>query len=139
VSTHLKALLAVCLLAAWLAFSALANEPRVAIRNRGGIGSEPADWVVTVVVDPREEHRLLILEADGNPGEFRSTDEALAGLKAAKIRQVWFKGLRSGCYDFIAKVKGSGGRESPSLGEAHAGPVHIIGREGDPCGDAASP
>lgn len=129
--TALKASIVLVLtLCGWLCLSALANEPRVSIINRGLVASEPVDWHILITVDPREEHRLLVVEVDGQPGEYRRSDYALDGEKAARIRQIWFKQLREGCYTFAASVWST----SEVLAVVRAGPVHVIGMDGDPCG-----
>ncbi len=115
----------------WMMLTALKNEPpRVSIVNRGLVASEPVDWHILVTVEPHEEHRLLVVEVDGNPGEYRRSDFELDGEKAATIRQVWFRQLRQGCYTFSASVLDA----RRVLAVARAGPIHVLGREGDPCG-----
>lgn len=113
----------------WLALSALAAVPRVSIRNPGGVGSAPADWWITVTVEPHAEHRLLVIEADGVPGEYRRSDYRLEGARAARVRQIWFKAIGAGCYYFRATVADA----SHVLASVTSGPVRIIGRDGDQC------
>jgi len=129
--------LAACLIAAFLLFYAFASAalegPRVSIRAPSRIGTAPADWWVTITVDPRAEHRHLIIEMDGQPGEYRRSDYALEGADAARIRQIWFKSIPQGCYWFSAAVADT----SKVLGADRIGPVAIIGREGNLCPEMA--
>ena len=131
--TPVPAHLAACLIAAFLFFWAFASAalegPRVAIRQPGAIASAPADWWILVTVDPRPEHRFLIVIADGQPGEYRRSDYALDGGRAARLRQIWFKALPEGCYWFSAAVADT----SAVLASVTSGPVHFIGLAGDPC------
>lgn len=114
---------------AWLILSALTATPRVSIQNPGRFASAPADWWILVTVDQRPDHRALIVEADGHPGEYRRSDLSLEGEKAPRLRQVWFKALSAGCYWFVASVTDT----SHVLGTATSGPVSIIGRDGESC------
>ena len=113
----------------WLVLSALADTPRVSIRHQGRIASAPADWWITVTVDPRPEHRQLLIIMDGQPGEYRRSDYALEGERAASIRQIWFKAVPAGCYWFSAAVADS----VKVLDSVVSGPVHVIGLDGDLC------
>lgn len=114
----------------WFALAAV-REPRVSIRSPGRIASAPADWWVTIVIEPHAEHRQLIVMADGQPGEYRRSDYALEGERAARIRQIWFKSLPAGCYWFTAAVAD----HQKVLASAIAGPVSIIGLEGNLCAE----
>lgn len=116
----------------WLALSALADAPRVSLRSPGGIATAPADWWVLITIDPKPENRVLVIEADGEPGEYRRSDVELDGERAPRLRQVWFKRITTGCYYFSAEVYGSGGR---LLGRATTPPLHVVGHgsDGDPC------
>lgn len=113
----------------WWALSALAGS-RVSIRSPGAIASAPADWWITVTVERDADNRLLVVEVDGAPGEYRRSDYPLDGADAARVRQIWFKALPAGCYTFAATVHGNG----QQLGAATTSPLHVIGLEGDPCG-----
>lgn len=124
-----RASLLLIVLFVWGALSALAGVPRVAIRNPGRLGSAPADWWIVVTVDPQPEHRWLVVEVDGQPGEYRRSDIALEGEKAARIRQLWFKALPAGCYWFRASVS----EASKVLASVSSGPVSIIGLDGNLC------
>lgn len=108
---------------------AVAREPRVSMWSPGRIGTAPADWWVNVTVDPDPAHRLLVVITDGQPGEYRRSDYVLNGDKAARIRQHWEKALSAGCYHFYARVFDA----SQEIARAEAGPVAIIGMEGNPC------
>ena len=114
----------------WLALSALAS-PRIEIRSPGRYGPAPSDWWITIRLDPHPEDRWLIIEVTGEPGEYRRSDVALEGEKAAKSRQVWFKSLSAGCYWFVATVAD----HSQALAVDRLGPVSIVGLEGDLCPD----
>lgn len=113
----------------WIYLSALAGSRTVEIRNPGRIGTAPADWWLTIVVEPKPEHRQLIVIADGQPGEYRRSDYPLEGEHAARIRQLWFKALPAGCYWFSAAVAD----HAKVLASDISGPVRIIGRDGDLC------
>lgn len=104
-----------------------ANEP-VSIQSREAYAYEPVDWYVTIRVEPNAANRLLVVEADGT-GEYRRSDYQLEGEKAATIRQVLMRTLRAGCYWFSASVYGSRGE----LGRSRAGPLHVLGPDGDAC------
>ena len=80
----------------WLALSALTNTSRVSVWSPGAVALAPVDWWITVRVEPQSDHRRLVVEAIGEPGEYRSSDYTLDGERAAKIRQVWFKVLPAG-------------------------------------------
>lgn len=126
---HLKACTIAAFLILWVFLAALREGPRVQVKLPALIASEPADMWMLVTVDPRAENRLLVLEVDGMPGEYRRSDVALEGEKAARLRQIWWKGLRAGCYIFSASVFDTSHR----LASAASQPLHVIGREGDPC------
>ena len=123
--------LAATLIAAFLLFYAFAaavlSGPRVEIRTPVRF-NPPGEYPVTVRLEPHDADRLLRIEADGQPGLYRSTDETLRGDKAAKIRQVWFI-LSEGCYYFAATIYDN----SKALASTVSGPVAIIGREGNLC------
>ena len=104
-------------------------DARVRIRNPGRFGFAPADWWITIYVEPRPEHRLIIIEADGQPGEYRRSDLALDGERAAYVRQLWFKALPEGCYYFHARVFDSTSEVAATI----SGPVSIRGLSGDSC------
>jgi hypothetical protein len=131
VPSYLKVIVALVAAVLWFALALAKNEPRVEIRHQGGFATDPADWPLTIVVEPHADNRLLVLEVDGQPGEYRRSDYALEGDKAARLRQVWIKQLRAGCYMFVASIYG----QERELAVARAGPVHVLGGfEGDPCG-----
>lgn len=112
----------------WVYLSALASSP-VSIRTPSRINPAPVDYYITITVEPNPENRLLVLETNGVPGEYRRSDFHLAGEKAARIRQVWLKSLPAGCYHFFATVYDNAKR----LASAVAGPIKVIGLDGDPC------
>jgi len=109
----------------WWGLDVLAGT-RVAIRSRPL--AAPGDYPVTVTIEPHAEDRLLRIEADGQPGLYRSSDENLPGEKAAKIRQIWFN-LSEGCYYFAATIFDN----SKALASVTSGPVRVLGIEGDLC------
>ena len=115
--------------ALWLALAALANEPRVSIRTHGGSGFAPRDYAVTIIVEPHAENRQLILETVGAPGEYRRSDRALNGDKAARVRQEWIKGVAAGCYTFRASVADNAAIRASA--ESHQ--VIVYGIDGHPC------
>ena len=113
----------------WWTLSTLSVAARVSIRSPGSFASAPADWWILVSVAPREEHRLLVVEAIGEPGEYRRSDYTLEGERAAKMRQVYYRVLPEGCYRFRARVYGHG-RE---LGAATSPLLRVIGLAGNLC------
>lgn len=123
-----RASLLLAVLFLWLYLSAL-SAPRIDIRSPGRIGVDPADWWLTIVIEPHPDNRQLIVIADGQPGEYRRSDYALEGEKAARIRQVWLKALPQGCYWFSASVAD----HAKVLAQDVEGPIHVIGRDGDVC------
>lgn len=126
---HLAASLMVAFGVFWVFVSITVGVQPVEIRTPARLATAPVDYHITVVVEPNAANRLLILETRGEPGEYRRSDYQLEGEDAARIRQVWFRSLPAGCYWFVASVFDS----SKRLAAASAGPVRVIGREGDPC------
>lgn len=119
----------------WLALSAWANEPRVRITSPISVAGAPVHWRGMVYLQPHPENRVVIVEADGNPGEYQRSFIAAPGEKAWRIRQVPDVPLRlgPGCYVFRAIVKDGYEDDAKVLARAETQKVAIIGREGYPC------
>lgn len=81
-----------------------AAEDIVEIRLRGRFFAEPATVVVTVAVVPAEDHRFLVIAADGDR-LFRSSEVALEGAHAQRVHTVELKNLPSGNYVLRAEVR----------------------------------
>jgi hypothetical protein len=128
----MPALLAAALLTLWMMPAGAAQ--RVTITVNGRFAYEPATWVIVVRLQPDKDDRWLDVIADGT-AHYSSTAEQLTGAGARKIRQVTFKELPAGCYDFIAEVRQVGER-GPIVARAFEhGALRVMGFEpGDPCG-----
>lgn len=125
----MSAFTAVTLLLVVVGCASLAGTPRVAIRQPGAYATAPVDWWILVVIDPQPDDRLLIVEVDGQPGEYRRSDYTLVGERSARLRQVWFKALPEGCYWFFATVR----NPTKAVASVISGPVSVIGADGPLC------
>ena len=76
----------------------------VTIRLRGHYFSEPATVQITVAVEPAENHRALVIEADSDH-YFRSSAIMLSGETDKRIHSVEFKSLPAGSYTLRAQVR----------------------------------
>lgn len=128
--------LLLCLACLWIALAAVANEPpRIQIKSPGIAAGAPADWWILVTLEPKPEHREVILEAHGEPGEYRRSDIEVAGEKAWKLRQFWYKSLGEGCYRFSATVTDGTDDDAVVLARVESQPLAVIGHSGYPCPD----
>lgn len=110
-------------------FHAVAEQERIGVRISGYAATAPADAWMVITVDPQPEDRLLIVEVIGEPGEYRRSDRAVPGEHGPRIRQEWFRHLAVGCYYFVASIAD----HAKVLARAQAGPLSVIGLDGDPC------
>ena len=78
----------------------------VTIRLRGHYFSEPATVRITVAVEPAENHRALVIEADGEH-YFRSSAVMLSGETDKRLHSVEFKNLPAGTYILRAQIRAS--------------------------------
>ena len=78
----------------------------VTIRLRGHYFSEPATVRITVAVEPAENHRALVIEADGEH-YFRSSAVMLSGETDKRLHSVEFKNLPAGTYILRAQIRSS--------------------------------
>ena len=78
----------------------------VTIRLRGHYFSEPATVQITVAVEPADNHRALVIEADGEY-YFRSSAVMLSGATDKRLHTVEFKNLPAGAYVLRAQVRSS--------------------------------
>ncbi|HYE87645.1 MAG TPA: hypothetical protein VEA16_14885 [Vicinamibacterales bacterium] len=113
----------------WLGLSVLAAVPRVSVRAHGGYASEPTDWWVVLTVEPHADHRLLVIETVGDPGEYRRSDYQLEGERAARVRQFFVKRLSAGCYQVVASVYDHERRLDVARGPV----LRVIGPDGPLC------
>lgn len=107
---------------------------RLAVTTPGRFASEPAEWWVVVRMEPDPDDRWLDVIADGPL--YRAQGFQLEGARSPRIRQIWFKGLTAGCYDFIAEVRRVD-QDGPIVARAVAPwPLSVSGAglDGDPCG-----
>lgn len=120
--TQLALIVAVCVLQA---------GDRVSVKSPGAFARQGEDWWILVTVEPNDQNRLLIVEADG--GLYRRSDEELSG-KSPKVRQVHFASLAPGCYVFAATVIDADRRIYRSVAAQR---LAVIGRmtDGNPCED----
>lgn len=110
---------------AWLAAGAV----RLGIHSPGTIARAPTDWWIVITVDPQPEDRLLIVEAVGQPGEYRRSDYEVPGARGPRIRQVWYQHLPEGCYTFYASLYG----QRRMLASAKSSRLSVVGFDGDSC------
>lgn len=78
-------------------------EHVVEIRLHGRYYTEPATVRVTVAVQPDQENRTLVVQADGER-LFRSSDVSLEGDKGQRLYTLEFKNLPRGSYVLRAEV-----------------------------------
>lgn len=111
---------------------------RVAVSTPGRFGTAPQDWWVLVRMEPQKEDRWLDVIADGDQ-MYQQRGFTLTGDGSPRLRQVWFKGLASGCYAFVAQVR-TVGPDGPIVARAEAPwPLSVSGpgTSGDVCGSPA--
>lgn len=118
----------------WLLL-AVANEPRLRVQSPGRFAHEPADWWVRVWVQPATDDRWIEIAADGT-SLYRSIGYGLAGAKAPRVHQVWFRDLPGGCFELTAEIRTAPAPEGKRLAQARADwPLSVlgVGTDGDPC------
>ena len=81
----------------------LVADDRLRVDMRGRYAPEPVTWSVLVHLEPAAEDRWLDVIADG--AIYRSIGFALAGVRSFRVKEVQFRELPAGCYDFIAEVR----------------------------------
>jgi hypothetical protein len=103
-----RRIIASTLTAAVLTAAAVATQAGqvVEIRLRGHYYSEPATVRITIAVEPADNHRALIVEADGDR-YFRSSMLTLSGENDKRLHTVEFKNLPAGTYTLRAEVRSS--------------------------------
>jgi hypothetical protein len=122
---------------AWFCLSTLANEPRIRITSPVTAAGAPALWRGIVYLQPHKDNRVVIIEADGQPGEYHQTSISAPGEGSWKIRQVPdtpFR-LNAGCYVFRATVKDGYEDDAKVLARAETQRVAVIDHNGYPCPD----
>jgi hypothetical protein len=98
----LRALPLVLILGAVYFFLAMAS-PRLRIEVPGRFVTGPASVWAVVRLEPDKQDRWLDVIADGTI--YRSIGYTLNGEKSFRIKQVLFKDLPAGCYDFATEVR----------------------------------
>ena len=90
---------------AWLAFSALANEPRVQIALEGPrYQYEPATIRIRITVERDPANRALTVALISEGFETSSLEE-LAGVDAPRTRWITYRDVPSGGYTVLAEVQ----------------------------------
>ena len=113
------------------ATGAIAGEPHLELElPRARVATAPAGYWARVHITPRDNDRLLVVEVDGAPGEYRRSDYALEGARGWRVKTVWFTSLPTGCYTFMATIFDDDRRQTA---HARGGPLRVISIDGDPC------
>jgi hypothetical protein len=86
------------------ATSALPARELVEIRLRGHYYSAPATVSIMIAVEPGEQNRMLIVEADSD-NYFRSSAVELDGENEKRLHSVEFRSLPEGEYTIRALVR----------------------------------
>lgn len=107
----------------------LAAATFVSVEHRSSSVAAPVDFVVFVRLEPRAENRMVVVEADGDPGQYHRTDIDAPGERAWRVKQVRFR-LESGCYVFRATAIGEADRV---LASSTSSQLAVVGRDGYPC------
>lgn len=80
----------------------------IEIHLRGRYYAEPATVQITVAVEPDDENRLLIIEADGERF-YRASELELDGEHDKRLHSVTYRNLPAGHYVLRAEVRSTGG------------------------------
>ena len=75
----------------------------VEIQLRGHYFAEPATVRIAVVVEPDEQNRMLLIEADGDRF-YRASELTLSGAEDQRVHTLVFKNLPAGTYQLRAGV-----------------------------------
>jgi hypothetical protein len=76
----------------------------VEIRLYGRYFVAPATVRILLAVEPNEENRALVIEADGDQ-MFRSSELTLAGASEKRLHSIEFRNLPAGYYTLRAEVR----------------------------------